>query len=77
MTIKITDLKNKEIINVADGARLGFVSDVEFDPINGKIISLIIPGPYKFLGILGKENDIVVPWEKIEKIGEDLIIISM
>ncbi|MDR1392072.1 MAG: YlmC/YmxH family sporulation protein [Clostridiales bacterium] len=74
---KINDLKSKEVINISDGARLGFVHDAEFDSENGNITSIIIPGSYKFMGIFGKENDLSIPWENIEKIGEDLIIVKL
>ena len=65
------------MINVSDGARLGFVSDVEIDLDSGKILSLIVPGMYKFMGLFGKEEDVIIEWEKIKKIGDDVIIIDI
>ncbi|HIV86403.1 MAG TPA: YlmC/YmxH family sporulation protein [Candidatus Monoglobus merdigallinarum] len=74
--MKFSELKSKEVICVSDGERLGFVYDIEFDEISGDIKSLLVPGSYHFLGLLGREDDVVVPWDKIEKIGDDLIIIN-
>ena len=72
----INDLKNKEVINITDGARLGFVTDAEFDLSEGKILSLLIEGPYRIMGLFGKSSDIVIKWENIKKIGSDFIFIE-
>ncbi len=76
MNCTINDLKSKEVINISDGARYGFVADVELDMETGQLMSIVIPGGYKFFGMLGRENDIVIPWENIEKIGDDIILVS-
>lgn len=70
------DLRNKEVINLCDGARLGCPSDFEFDPCDGKITALVIAGQGGFLGF-GHCNDIVIPWEKIECVGEDAILVRI
>jgi len=71
----IAELKYKEVVNLADGARLGFVCDLEFDIETGRVTSLVIPGPLRLLGIFGREEDYIVPWEAITKIGEDIILV--
>ena len=76
MNCSVNELRAKEVINVSDGARLGYVSDVEIDLNEGKIIAIIVPGPYRLMGFLGKENDLVIKWENIMKIGDDVIIIE-
>lgn len=76
MVCSINDLKAKEVINVSDGARLGFVSDVEIDLESGRVISLLVPGAYRLMGFLGRDEDIVIRWENIKKIGDDIIIID-
>jgi YlmC/YmxH family sporulation protein len=74
---RTADLKQKEVINISDGRRLGFVSDVEFDLENGKIDAIVIPGGGRFFGIIGKDNEVIIPWERIKKIGEDIILVEM
>ena len=74
--MKFSELKLKEVICAADGERLGYVSDMEIDEVSGAVRSLLVPGAYRFLGVLGREDDITVPWNKISKIGDDLIIIN-
>ena len=70
-------LKKKEVINLCDGSRLGFATDFEFDTACASICSLLIPGPAcGFLG-LGKREYLVVPWNKIECIGEDTVLVRL
>ncbi len=72
-----SDFRQKEVINMSDGKRLGFVSDVEIDLESGKIEAIILPGVGKLFGLLGKESEFVIPWDKIRKIGEDIILVEL
>jgi len=76
MDCTIGDLKSKEVIDIHTGERLGFVHDVEIDVITGRLVSLVVPGAYKFMGLFGRENDTVIKWENIKKIGDDIILIE-
>lgn len=70
------ELRNLEIVNLCDGSRLGYASDFEFDREDARILALIICGSHGFFGI-GKEEDLVIPWHKIECIGEDTILVRL
>ncbi|MGI6778741.1 MAG: YlmC/YmxH family sporulation protein [Acetivibrionales bacterium] len=72
-----SDLRQKEVINISDGRRLGFVCDVEIDLENGKIDAVIIPGGSRLFGLIGKDSEFIIPWERIKKIGEDIILVDM
>jgi len=72
-----SDFRQKEVINMSDGKRLGFVSDIEIDLDTGKIDAIILPGVGKLFGLLGKDNEFAIPWEKIKKIGEDIILVDL
>ena len=74
--VKISELKQKDVININDGRRLGVVYDVEIDMEKGKIDALVVPGTGKILRLFSKESDIVVSWENIKKIGADVILID-
>ena len=76
MECSINDLKSKEVIDTHTGNRLGFVYDVEIDVNSGRLVALIIPGGYRFMGMFGKDNDHIIKWEQIKKIGDDIILIE-
>lgn len=76
MVYSFNDLKCKEIINVKNGARLGFPDDVEFDSCTAKICRIIVYGRAKFFGLFGREDDFFIKWCNIEVIGEDTILVS-
>ncbi len=70
------ELRKLEIINLCDGARLGYASDFEFDCEDCRVLSLIISGNCGFFGF-GKEEDLIIPWNRIECIGEDTILVKL
>lgn len=72
--ISTEDLRKKEIINLCDGARLGYACDFEFNKCSAQIVGLIIEKGGGFLGI-GSGDSIIIPWCKIECIGEDTILV--
>lgn len=72
-----SELRYKEVIDVHSGFRLGYVNDAEFDDAEGRIVSLITPGRAKFFGLLGREDDYVLPWGSIVRIGNDIILIDI
>lgn len=75
--INASSIREREVINIRDGRKLGVVADVEIDFEQGRITSLIIPGPGKFIGLFGKDNDIVIPWSCIKKIGVDVVLVDI
>ena len=78
MQDKGLDFKKKEVINITDGRRLGFVQDVCADLETGKITSIIVPGgTNKLVNFFSGSNDIIIEWSKIKCIGEDLILVEI
>jgi YlmC/YmxH family sporulation protein len=73
---RIATLKNKDVINIRDGLRLGNVSDVVIDVKCGHVVSLIVPGQSCFFGLFGSDNEYVIGWSSVVKIGEDIILID-
>lgn len=74
--IKTSDLKLKEVVNILDGKRLGAITDIEIDVEQGRLTAIVVPGQGKFLGLFGRNEDIVIPWDKIHKIGLDVILVE-
>ena len=71
------DFKHKEVINIADATRLGYVQDVTADLRTGVITSIIVPGSNKMFNIFRGNNEIVIPWEKIKCIGDEIILVEI
>ena len=71
------DFKHKEVININDGKKLGYVQDVCADLETGTITSIIVPGSNKLLNIFSQNNDIVIPWKNIKCIGDNLILVEL
>ena len=76
MTSYFSELRYKEVIDVHTGLRLGYVCDLEFDDAEGHLVSLVTPGRSKFFGLLGREDDYVLPWGCIVRIGGDIILVE-
>ena len=71
------DFRHKEVVNINNGKRLGFVQDVCANVETGRITSIIVPGGKKLMSMFAKEDDIVIEWEKIKCIGDDIILVDI
>ncbi|MDA8443411.1 MAG: YlmC/YmxH family sporulation protein [Peptococcaceae bacterium] len=75
--LRISDLRMRDVVNVSDGRRLGFLKDIDIDLEMGKIKALVLPGQGKFWGLFNpRTDDVVIPWDKIRKIGVDVILVD-
>ena len=76
MGMRVTELSCKEVVCVSDGARLGYVSDVEVEVPEGQVRSIVVPGRGKWFGLLGRTEDYVIPWNAIRRVGDDIILVE-
>lgn len=76
MTERIAELRDRQVVSVNDGTVLGVVGDVELDTNSGKLSAIVIYGKQKAFGILGREDDLVIPWSEIEVIGSETILVK-
>lgn len=76
MIERIAELKDRQVVNISDGNVLGFIGDVELDTSNGKLSALVIFGKPKAMGFLGREDDIIIPWEDIDVFGSETILVK-
>ena len=74
--MRIYELRQKEVVNIKDGAKFGYIADLEFDK-DGKIEKLIIPGPAKVFGIFGRDSEYQIPWGKVKQMGGDVILVDI
>ena len=76
MLCKFSLLRRKEVINLCDGCRLGCVGDVEVTVPEGSVKALIVFGPCRFFGLFGRGEDYYIPWDCVQRFGEDIILID-
>ena len=77
MEISFCDLKNKDVINVCDGKNLGQIIDIVFDTCYGKIIGIVVPSCKSLFNFFKSNNDIFIPYNRICKIGQDIILVDI
>ena len=77
MKCTFTELRNREVINTATGARIGYIDDLEIDTDSGTILSMIICGRPRMMGLLGKDDDVVISCSDIVKIGVDTVLVKI
>lgn len=76
--MRFSEMKQKEVINICDGKRLGCVVDLEIDTERGAIKALIVPTPFSFTAVLrGEQSGNVIPWACVLKIGNDAILVQV
>ena len=75
--MRLSELRSKEIINIATGQRLGYVCDAEVELPQGEVKALIVPGPCRFFGLFGREPDFLIPLNCIQRIGQDIILVDI
>ena len=76
MIQRIAELKDRQVVCISDGSILGYVGDVDLDTATGKLSSVVIFGKTKGFGLLGRDDDLIIPWESIEIIGEETILVK-
>lgn len=74
MELSFLDLKEREIINVYDGKKLGRVIDIVFNNETGVVRGIIVPGDKK---MFHRVDDVFIPIEKIKRIGNDVILVGI
>lgn len=74
--LNLSNLREKEIINIHSGERMGYIYDFELDLDLGAITGIVIAGGNKMLNLFGKTTDIIIPWTDITKVGTDIILVD-
>lgn len=69
--------RKKQVVNLCDGKCLGIISDIDIDPCDGRILAIVVPNNCGILGIFGNQSDYVIPWYRIKKIGDDVIMVDI
>ena len=73
--MRLSELQYKDIVNL-DGKKIGNIIDVKLDQ-DGRLISLVLEEKKKFLKLRTADLETEISWDKIEKIGEDVILVRL
>ena len=76
MKSTVSELRDKEVIDISGGSRFGYVGDVEVDLETGQVKALVVPGRLRLFGLLGREKDRIFPWSSVRRFGEDIILVE-
>ncbi|MBQ3379527.1 MAG: YlmC/YmxH family sporulation protein [Clostridia bacterium] len=74
--LSVTKLRAKDVVNINNGCKLGYLHDVNFESSEGRAVSFVVLGPRRFFGLFGRTDDYVIPWSDIKTIGDDVILID-
>ena len=76
--MSLGELRQKDVVNVRDGMCLGRPLDLVFCPGDGRITGLVVPGESRMMAwFRGEKCGTVIPWERICRIGEDVILVDV
>ncbi len=75
--MRFKEFKDKEVINIATGKCIGYVSDIDIDVCTGCIKSIFIPGPGKICGFFGRESCYCLDWKCVVRVGPDIILVNV
>lgn len=73
--MRLSDLQDKDIVNVEDGKKIGKIIDVVIDE-QGNMKALIVQRT-KMLNMFFNASEIEVKWNQIKKIGTDVILVNI
>ncbi len=76
MICRIDELKNKQVVCINDGFVLGYIGDIELDTESGALTAIVIFGRPRLLGLIGKQDDIIIPWKDIKVIGKETVLVT-
>lgn len=73
--MRLSEIQNKDVINLNSGMKVGNIIDIKINSETGKIESLILEKK-KFSSIFNSNDEIEIYWTQIDKIGEDVILVE-
>lgn len=73
--ISFCELRRLEVISCSDGRKLGKILDIIFSANTGLIAGIVTPYPKQ--GFFGRGQDLFIPWNCVQKLGQDVIIVDI
>lgn len=70
------DLSEKDVIQIKTGENLGRIDDVIFDEGTARLQSVVLRGRSHLFGLMGYDEDLIIPWEALKNIGTDVVMVD-
>lgn len=74
--MRLSELQNKSVVNLNDGKNIGNIIDLEINE-DGTALGLIVEKHVFLISSLSNKKEIVIKWDQIKKIGEDVILVNI
>lgn len=74
MEMTFSEIRTKEVVNTADGRKLGRVCDMVFCYPENRILGFVVPATRSFGA---KKTDFFIDLKNIVKIGDDVILVNV
>ncbi len=75
--MRMCELRTKEVINMCSCKKIGYVVDIEVNLCSGCVEAIIVPRLEGVCGLFGKDSVCVIPYECIQKVGDDIIFVEI
>ena len=73
--MRLSDLQNKDVVDISSGDRIGNVIDVEISSNTGNVMKIIVYDKKGLFNML-RSDEISISWNQIKKIGSDVILVA-
>ena len=74
--MKISDLQDKNVINIKDGKNLGYITDLEINE-KGEVLNFFAMPKRTLFRLFISNKESIFNMNNINKIGEDVILVEL
>lgn len=74
MEVSFNELRQKEVVNVLTGSKMGRICDLIFTTSGKDVLGLVVPGERR---LFKQADDVFVPWCNVNMIGDDVILVAI
>jgi YlmC/YmxH family sporulation protein len=74
--MKLSELQDKDIVNINDGKKIGKIVDARINS-DGFIEYLVVDERRNIRNILSSNSDINISFKQIKRIGSDVILVEL
>ena len=71
----LTELRKKDVIQVQTGVNLGRADDLRLNEQTAQVEGIILFGRARLFGLLGRQPDLIIPWQEITQMGQDVVLV--